>query len=149
MEAMRLVAVALALTLAGCVQVTATKTDVPPSRKPATLAKDKFSPRVWVDRGEIRIDQEVIRFGKHEKRVVITWKLDQSNPETRDYVFPQEGIRFEPPGNADFTGCGPKANGRHYSCTNENPGRNWYKYVVTVTSPSFTPIPLDPFVVND
>ncbi len=124
------------LLAAGCAQ------EMP--RSGATGAPDKFAPVVDVVGGRITVDQETIRFGVGERNVRITWQLARD-----DYRFPADGIEIAG-GKADFTHCGPQANGRRFSCVNVHSRRETYKYTINVEDLQGRRLtPLDPFIQND
>lgn len=78
---------------------------------------------------------------EHGQSPKITWELTNSN-----YTFSSNGIVIANGGD-EFSGCGPEANGRKFSCKDLHTKPGFYKYTVNVTGSPPVP-PLDPFVDN-
>lgn len=104
---------------------------------------DPANPTVQVVDGEIAIDQEVLRFGKDQVNVTITWRLPKG------YTFPQNGIVFERRAADEITGCRRLENPAEFSCLNKHTRTGKYKYGVNVNEGDKPLKPLDPYVWND
>ncbi len=109
------------------------------------MAADPANPRVLVMGGQVRVDQEVLRFTTPRQEVLITWRLPADGP----YRFAPDGVRFEARADGEIVRCGLGAKPTEFSCLNRNTRREFYKYDVRVLDGDKPLPPLDPFVAND
>lgn len=106
---------------------------------------DPAKPLVSADNGRIRVDQEVIRFGKDQVNVTITWRL----PADGKLSFPANGIVFERAAAGEITDCKRGERPTEFTCVNRHSRPGVYQYGVNVNEGDTPLKPLDPHLVND
>ena len=126
-----LLAVVIALGLAGCAKMHGHGSEGP----------DPRFPQVTVKGGNIVVDQEPILVPKGEKNFRITWQL----PRTGGLTFPRNGIVVEAP-EGEFR-CALE-NERSFACIDRNSIAGRFKYTIRVNQEGRSLEPLDPYIRN-
>lgn len=106
---------------------------------------DPRNPQVQVYKGQVRVNQEVLRFAKGETDVLITWRLPANGP----WRFAERGIVFEKLAEGEIVRCQLGQRPTEFSCLNRHTRRDHFKYDVYVLEGDQPLKPLDPFVMND
>jgi hypothetical protein len=109
-------------------------------------------PIVRVVDGLPSVDPEPLRFGRSERNVVITWRLDEAS----DYLFAADGVRIDgeelPDGGLrkqdEIVDGKRTAGGRQFVWLNRNSRPGKYKYTVRLQSPDGRVIEKDPSIIN-
>lgn len=109
---------------------------------------DPKAPQVLVSNGEIRVDQEVLRFAKDQTNVTITWRLVPGKGTGR-LTFPENGVVFERAADGEITDCRRSEDGTAFSCLNRHTRPGIYRYGINVNEDGKPLKPLDPTVMND
>ncbi len=145
MKRMRvLAAVLLTLLVSGCAMHY--RHDRCPSCGPDSSVKgDPANPVVLVTGGEIRVDQQVLRFTKGQVNVTITWRL----PADAKLSFPDNGVVFERAAAGEIINCRRGERPTEFVCLNLHSRPGGYKYGINVNEDGKPLKPLDPFVWNE
>lgn len=108
---------------------------------------DPKAPVVTVVNGTITIDQDVIRFGKDQVNVRITWRLQ--GKDGGKLTFPANGVVFERAAQGEIVECQRSRDNTEFSCINRHTKPGVYRYGINVDEDGQPLKPLDPFVMND
>lgn len=108
---------------------------------------DPKAPVVNVANGTITVDQDVIRFGKDQVNVRITWRLQGKG--TGKLTFPVNGVVFERAAQGEIVECQRSRDNTEFSCLNRHSKPGVYRYGINVDEDGQPLKPLDPFLMND
>jgi hypothetical protein len=108
---------------------------------------DPAAPQVLVSNGAISVDQEVLRFGKDQVNVRITWRLQGRG--TGKLSFPPNGVVFERAAQGEIVECQRSKDNTEFSCINRHSKPGIYRYGINVDEDGQPLKPLDPTVMND
>lgn len=136
-------AAVLSTLLAGCSINIRHEPCVPCGMDPGTKG-DPTKPAVLIVKGEIQVDQPVLRFKREQTNVTITWTLPKG------YSFPaQNGIVFESSAADEIVDCKRAEDPAVYTCLNKHTRPAYFKYGINANAGDKPLKPLDPFVWNE
>ncbi len=107
---------------------------------------DPTAPKVIVSNGTISVDQDVLRFGKDQTRVTITWRLEGKGGRL---TFPENGVVFERAADGEIVDCKRSQDNTVFSCLNLHSKPGVYRYGINVNEDGKPLKPLDPFIWNE
>jgi hypothetical protein len=136
---------ALAISLGGCAVHVGHRYEPDHGGMHPRGPADVRNPRVGLRGGKPFVDQEVLRFGKADTNVLITWRL----PPGSKLRFPDNGIVFERAAEGEIVDCKPSPSRLEFSCVNRHTRRDYFKYDIRLLDDDKPVTPLDPYVVND
>lgn len=140
-----LAATLLTALLGGCGMHHHHRHQPPPKGSPTTV--DPAAPVVLVAHGTVMIDQGVIRFGKDQVNVPITWRL--SGRDGSKLTFPDNGVVFERAADGEITDCRRSLDHTAFTCINRHTKPGIYRYGINVNENGRPLKPLDPHMMND
>lgn len=108
---------------------------------------DPKAPVVRVAGGTITVDQDVLRFGKDQVNVTVTWRLQSK--DGGKLTFPPNGVVFERAADGEVVDCKPTRDNTEFTCVNRHTKPGVYRYGINVNEDGKPLKPLDPYMMND
>ena len=97
-----------------------------------------------VSNGNISVDQDVLRFGKDQTNVTITWRLESKGGGK--LTFPENGVVFERAAAGEIAECQRSKDNTEFTCLNRHSKPGIYRYGINVNEDGKPLKPLDPYL---